>query len=79
MGHEPVQNPPHARTVIPSAKRSKLCHNPQIHPIEAYITEVEQASSKLPTQEADELRADVNQLLKQQHHQSRKQYNINPS
>ena len=35
-------------------------------PIEVYITLVEQASSKLPAQEADELRSDVNQLLKQE-------------
>ena len=52
---------------------------PKYTPIEAYITVVEQASSKLPAQEADELRADVNQLLKQQHTQSRNQCNINPS
>ena len=46
---------------------------PQIPPIEAYITATEQASSKLPTQEADELRSDVNRILKQlqqQHNQT---------
>ena len=35
-------------------------------PIEAYISAVEQASSKLPTHEAEELRSDVIKLLKQQ-------------
>ena len=43
------------------------------HPqIEAYITATEIAATKLPTQDADEFRSDVNRLLKlqqQQHHQ----------
>ena len=40
---------------------------------------MEQASSKLPAQEADELRSDVNRLLKQQQTQHKKQYNLNPT
>ena len=70
---------PHVITVIPSTKTPQFCHNPQIPPIEAYITVVEQASSKFPTQDADELRADINWLLKQQHTQSRNHWNINPT
>ena len=38
---------------------------PKYPPIDAYIMATEQASSKLPTQEADEFRSDVNRLLKQ--------------
>ena len=59
-------------------KRMQLCHNPQVPPIEAYITAVEQASSKLPAQEADELRSDVNRLLKQPQTHCRNQCNLNP-
>ena len=51
---------------------------PQIPPIEAYITSTEQAATKLPTQEADELRSDVNRILKQLQ-QHNKQCNLNPS
>ena len=39
---------------------------PKTPPIELYITAVEQASYKLPSQEADEFRSDINKLLKQQ-------------
>ena len=46
--------------------------------MEAYITAVQQASSKLPAQEADELRSDVNRLLKQFQTQCSNQYNLNP-
>ena len=51
---------------------------PKYPPIKAYITAIEQASSKLPTQEADELRSDVNRILKQLQ-QHTKQCNLNPS
>ena len=40
---------------------------PKYPPIDAYIMATELASSKLPTQEAEEFRSDVNRLLKQQH------------
>ena len=46
-------------------KKDPNLPSPQIPPIEAYITVVEQASSNLPAQEADELKSDVNRLLKQ--------------
>ena len=52
--------------------------HPQIPPIEAYITAVEQASSKLPAQEANELRSDVNRLLKQSQFQCTNHCNLNP-
>ena len=48
-------------------------------PIEAYITSTEQAATKLPTQEADELRSDVIEILKQLQQQHNKQCNLNPS
>ena len=38
-----------------------------------------QASSKLPAQEADELRSDVNWLLKQHHTQCKDHCNLNPT
>ena len=47
--------------------------------MEAYITAVEQASSKHPAQEADELRLNVNQLLKQHHTQCKNHCNLNPT
>ena len=46
--------------------------------MEAYITVVEQASSKLPAQEADEVRSDVSCLLRQHHTQCKNQCNLNP-
>ena len=73
------KTPPYARTVIPTSKRTQLCHNPQVPPIEAYMhSSEEQASCKLPAQEADELRSDVNRLLKHPQTHCRNQCNINP-
>ena len=51
---------------------------PKYLPIEAYITSTEQAVTKLPTQEADKLRSDVNRILKQLQQQHTKQCNLNP-
>ena len=78
MGHQSFQNPPYPETIIPSTKRPQLCHYPLNTPIEAYITSPEQAANKLPTQEADELRSDINRILKQLQQQHNKQYNLNP-
>ena len=48
--------------------------------MEAYISAVEQASSKLPAQEVDEFRSGVNELLKQQQQsQCNNQCNLNPT
>ena len=63
MGYQLVQNPPHPGTSITPTKRTQLCHYPQIPPIEAYISAVEQASSKLPTHEAEEFRSDSTSYL----------------
>ena len=52
---------------------------PKYPPIEAYIMATEQASSKLPTQEADEFRSDVNRLLKQQQQQHNNHCNLIPA
>ena len=46
--------------------------------MEAYITVVEEASSKLPSNEADKLRSDVSHLLRQQHNQCNNHSNLNP-
>ena len=46
--------------------------------MEAYITVVEEASSKLPSNEAEELRSDVNCLLRQQYTQCNNHSNLNP-
>ena len=47
-------------------------------PLDAYIMATELASSKLPSQEADEFRSDINRCLKeqQQHHNN---CNLNPA
>ena len=79
MGHQPVQNPLMPEQLSLLQKGPNFAITPKYLPIEVYITVVEPASSKLSTKEACELRADVNQLLKQQHTQSRNHCNINPS
>ena len=79
MGYQCLQKTPNQGTVIPPSKRSQFCHHPHIPPIEAYITAIEQASIKLPTQEADELRSDVNRILTQLQQQHKQQYNLNTS
>ena len=73
-----ISRPPHCRTFVTSTKRIQFCHYPQVPPIEAYITVVEQASSKLPSQEGNEFRSDVNKLLKQPQTQCNNQCNLNP-
>ena len=52
---------------------------PRYPPIEAYITATEQASSKLPAQEVDEFRSEVNRILKQIQQQHNNHCNLNPS
>ena len=79
MGYQSFPNPPKQQTIIPPTKRSKLCYYSQIPPIDAYIMATEQASSRLPTQEADEFRSDVNRLLKQQQQQHNNHCNLNPA
>ena len=79
MGYQFIKDPTHHKTVVTLTKRTQLCHHSQVPPIEAYITVVEQASSKLPAQEAEEFRSDVNKLLKQTHIQHNNKCNINPT
>ena len=47
--------------------------------IDAYIMATDLASSKLPSQEVEEFRSDVNRLLKQQQQQHNKHCNLNPA
>ena len=78
MGHQPFQISPHFRSAISTTKRSKLCHNNQIPPMEAYITTVEETSSKLPSREADELKSDISHLLRQHNIHHKKHSNLYP-
>ena len=68
---------PSPRNNYPYYKKDPTLLSPPNTPIEAYITATEQASSKLPAQEVDEFRSDINKILKQQHHNN--QCNLNPS
>ena len=78
-GSSTFPKPPYSRSAVPSTKGPQLCHNTQVPPMEAYITVVEQASSKLPTQKADELRSDVSCLLRQHHTQHKNHCSLNPT
>ena len=60
-------------------QKALIMPSPPNTPIEAYIASTEQAANKLPTQEADELRSDVNRLIKKLQQQNNKQCNLNPS
>ena len=72
-------NPPHPGTIITSTKKTNFAIIPKYPPpIEAYISAVEQASSKLPNHEAEKFRSDVNKLLKQQQSHWNDQCNITP-
>ena len=65
-------------TGISSTERSKLGHNTHIPSLEAYITAVEEASSKLPSREADELKSDVSHLLGQHNRQQNNHSSLHP-
>ena len=52
---------------------------PKHPPIEAYITATEIAATKLPTQDAEEFRSDVNRLLKLQQQQHHQHCNLTPA
>ena len=66
------------RNNYPFYKKVPVMPSPPNTPIEAYITSTEQAANKLPPQEADELRSDVNRILKQVQQQHNKHCNLNP-
>ena len=57
----------------------KFAITPKYPPIDAYIMATELASSKLPIQEAEEFRSDVNRLLKHQQHPHNQHYNLTPA
>ena len=78
MGYQPLQYPLTKEQLSLQQKGPNFAI-PSNTPIEAYITTTEQASSKLLTQEADELRSDINRILKQLQQQHTKQCNLNPS
>ena len=59
-------------------KKAPILPSPPNTPIEAYITATRQAYSKLPAQEVDELRSEVNRILKQQQQQHNNHCNLNP-
>ena len=52
---------------------------PKYPPIDAYIMATELAAFKLPTQEVDEFRSDINRLLKQQQQHHHNNCNLNPA
>ena len=52
---------------------------PKYPPMEAYITVVEEAASKLPSTEADELRSDTSSLLRCHNHHHNNHSNLNPA
>ena len=51
---------------------------PKYLPLEGYIMVVEEASSKLPSMEADELRSDISHLLRHHNMQHNNHSNLNP-
>ena len=75
MGHQSLKHPPHHEQLSLLQKGPNFAITPKIPPIDAYIMATELASSKLPTQEAEEFRSDVNRLLKQQQQQQQQQHN----
>ena len=77
MGHQPFPGPLTNNQLSLLQKGPNFAITPKYPPLDAYITATEVAAAKLNTQEADELRADVNRLLKQ--HQQTTHYNLNPA
>ena len=73
-----LSKPPSPRNSYLYYKKDLILLSPPNTPIEAYITATEQASSKLPAQEAEEFRSDVNKILKQQQEHCNNQCNLNP-
>ena len=79
MGHKPFQNPLTVDQLTLLQKGPSFAITPKYPPIDAYITATELASSKLPSQEADEFRSDINRLLKEQQQQHHNNCNLNPA
>ena len=79
VGYQPILHPLTKEQLSLLHKGSNFAITPKYPPTEAYITATEQTSSKLPAQEADEFRSDVNKILKQQQQHHNNQCNLNPS
>ena len=80
MGHQSLQHPLSSEQLSLLQKGPNFAITPKYPPIEAYITATELASTKLPNQEAEEFRSDVNRLLQQQQQQQHhKQCNLTPA
>ena len=79
MGNKPFSNTLTTDQLSLLQKVPNFSITPKYRPIDAYITATELASSKLPMQEADEFRSDVNRLLKQQQQQHNNNCNLNPA
>ena len=79
MGYQSFPNPLTNEQLSLLQKGPNFAITPKYPPIDAYIMATEQASSKLPTQEVDEFRSDVNRLLKQQQQQHNNHCNLNPA
>ena len=62
---------------ISVSERSKFCYHTTVPPKEAYITAMEEASSKLPPMEADQLRSDVSCLIRQPNNNYKNNTNLN--
>ena len=79
MGHHLVQNPLTTEQLFLLQKGPNFAITPK-YPPRSIKRATEQASSRLPAQEADEFRYDINRILKQQqqqHHNNK--CNLNPS
>ena len=78
VGHQAIQTPLTDEQLSLLQKEPNYAITPKYPPIEAFITVAEQTSSRLPAQEADEFRSEVNKILKQQQHHNN-QCNLNSS
>ena len=66
MGSYSIQYPPY-QAQEPVIKRIKLCSSPQYPLHLKYITAIESACQKLDHQDTEELRPDINGLLRKSH------------
>ena len=79
MGHKPFKHLLSSDQLTLLQKGPNFAIIPKHPPIEAYITATEMAAAKLPTQEAEEFRSDVNRLLKLQQQQHQQHCNLTPA
>ena len=79
MGYQSFQHPLSNEQLTLLQKGPNFAIIPKHPPIEAYIMATELAAAKLPTQEAEEFRSDVNRLLKQEQQQHHHHCNLTPA